>query len=119
VELSALSAFCSGTESGSFSLVRRWRSEAGMPEQVFVRAPWEAKPFYLDFTSPSLVRMLVKQVRGALQKGMAGETKMTFTELLPGTDALWLHDLSGQRYTSEFRIVAMHSDDRAFARRTI
>jgi hypothetical protein len=35
----------------------------------------------------------------------------TFSEMLPGTEALWLTDGRGARYTSELRLVAIHRDD--------
>jgi len=33
------------------------------------------------------------------------------TEMLPGTDELWLQDAAGRRYTSELRLVAIHDED--------
>jgi hypothetical protein len=36
----------------------------------------------------------------------AGELSFTLTEMLPDLGELWLPDQDGQRYASEFRLVA-------------
>jgi hypothetical protein len=35
-----------------------WACELGLPRRVFLRAPGELKPIYIDFHSPVLVRIL-------------------------------------------------------------
>jgi hypothetical protein len=113
VECATLESVCACPDDAeAYRLVRRWRLQTGLPEQVFVKSPLEVKPFYLDFTSPGLVRMLVKQVRAALGRDTSSCGSLVFTELLPGTKDLWLRGAEGEPFTSEFRIVAVRQDDR-------
>ncbi|MEN2429014.1 lantibiotic dehydratase [Chromobacterium vaccinii] len=91
--------------------MRRKAAEWGMPGRVFVKVPWENKPFYLDFDSPLFVRHMAKQLRGALQGGQDPLCEISISEMLPDFEHLWLKDRDGELFTSELRMVALHQDD--------
>lgn len=93
-------------EAERFAAARRWRSEHGIPERVFVKTPTESKPVYVDFAAPASVEILAKLARD-LRTRVGGDATMTFGELLPSTDELWLVDHAGARYTCELRLVAV------------
>lgn len=95
-------------EPALFCGARAWRSAQGLPETLFAKMSWEAKPVYLDFQSLLSVRMLGKQIRHAAELPAA---RITLSEVLPGLHELWCTDSTGQRYTSELRLVAIHGDD--------
>ncbi|MDQ3716071.1 MAG: lantibiotic dehydratase family protein, partial [Actinomycetota bacterium] len=71
----------------------------GLPRRTFWRARSGTKPVYLDLHSPLLVRLAAASLRDAVP-----DTSVTFTEMLPGPDQLWLADAQGRRYTSELRL---------------
>jgi hypothetical protein len=50
------------------------------------------------------VNILAKEIRRTAE---AGASTFTVSEMLPGLGELWLPDAAGQRYTSEFRLVAV------------
>ena len=83
---------------------RRWARELGMPRRVFVLAPVEAKPFYVDFDSPTLTRVLGRMVRRSAE-AHGPEVTLRFTEMLPTPEQTWLLDAAGNRYASELRLV--------------
>jgi len=89
-----------------FLAARQWIRAQGMPRRVFVKAPIERKPFYVDFDSPILVNIFAKTVRRMLERGEQASL-ITMTEMLPTLDQLWLPDAEEQYYTSELRIVAV------------
>jgi hypothetical protein len=89
-----------------FLAARRWARDHGLPRCVFVKAPIERKPFYVDFDSPIFVNLLAKTARRMVEQG-APDGSITVTEMLPTIDQIWLPDSAGQRYTSELRIVAV------------
>jgi hypothetical protein len=95
-------------EAARFVAARRWARELGLPRWVFVKAPVERKPFFVDFESPVLVGLLAKAARRTQEHGAAG-ARITLSEMLPTIDQAWLHDAQGQHYTSELRIVAVDS----------
>ncbi|AOS63780.1 lantibiotic dehydratase [Actinoalloteichus hymeniacidonis] len=84
----------------------RWRLDRGLPRRVFYRVPVEDKPLFLDFAGVSLVEMLARSVRRTLRDADPG-SRISFSEALPDTDQTWLRDADDQRYTSEFRIIAV------------
>jgi hypothetical protein len=71
------------------------RERHGLPRHVFVKFDSEPKPIYVDFTSPLLVRQMFRLAHGA--GGL-----VTFSEMLPAPDQLWLHRAGG-RFTTEIR----------------
>jgi hypothetical protein len=112
VELDALAPACEGTDQEAYRFLRDWRAATGLPERVFVKAPWETKPFYVDFTSPTIARMLVRHLRSAAaQRGAHAVARLSFSEMLPEADMLWLRDSQGSAYTSELRMVAVNESD--------
>lgn len=94
------------SEAERFVAARRWASAHGMPRWVFIKAPFEDKPTYVDFESPLYINMFAKVVRRMGERGAANGT-IVITEMLPTMDQLWLPDADDQRYTSEFRFVAV------------
>jgi hypothetical protein len=90
-----------------FAAARRWAATLGLPRYVFVKSPVETKPFYVDFAAPAFVDILATCVRRTGRDGAEREaTFLTFTEMTPGPDELWLTGPDGQSYTSEFRFAA-------------
>lgn len=71
----------------------------GLPRRVFVRSPDEVKPVYVDLDAPVLVEALARLARPAAW--------LSFSEMLPGPDELWLRDAEGQRYVCELRCIAV------------
>lgn len=85
--------------------LRAWLTELGAPRHVFVRTPGAPKPILVDRDAPLLLQNLAR----GLRQGAAADPEATvdIVEMLPGPDGLWLSDAAGQRYTSEFRVVAV------------
>jgi lantibiotic biosynthesis dehydratase-like protein len=79
--------------------------EHGMPRRVFAKSPLERKPMYLDIESPTLARILCRHVRRAAAD--APDEPIRFTEMLPSPEQCWLHDIEGNSYVSELRLVAV------------
>jgi hypothetical protein len=97
-------------EVARFVRTREWAAAMGIPQYAFVKSSAEAKPIYVDFTSPIYVNVLAKMVRRAnAAERLPGQT-ITVVEMLPAHDDLWLADHLGNRYTSEFRFTWV--DDR-------
>jgi hypothetical protein len=88
-----------------FVEARRWIAAYEIPRFVFVKAPMERKPVFVDFTSPLYVDWLARIVRRSAEA--AEEAQVVITEMLPGLNELWLPDAEGQLYTSELRIIAI------------
>ncbi len=87
----------------------------GMPRRLFAKSPLERKPMYLDVESPSLTRILCRHVRRAAAE--APDEPIRFTEMLPAPEQCWLHDLEGNSYVSELRLVAAAPSSRGRPRR--
>ena len=83
-----------------------WLAGHGLPRHLFAQLPSEPKPFYVDLSSPVLVTNLARSWR----RETTGPVRLQ--EMLPGPDQLWLHDVDGRRYTTEFRLVAVDSTAR-------
>lgn len=67
-----------------------------LPDQVFVRTSGEPKPIYIDFTSFFALELLAH---------LASQTEtLTFTDMCPAADQLWLRDADGS-YCCEIRTV--------------
>lgn len=82
-----------------------WARDRGLPRRVFALSPGELKPIYIDFDSPVLTRILCRQLRRAAAEFPGRPVR--FTEMIPAPHDCWLADQSGQRYTSELRLVAV------------
>lgn len=86
--------------------IRQWARAHGLPRRVFARTPSEPKPFYVDFASPLLMENLARAVRRE-----PATAAVQIVEMMPGPEDLWLTDPSGGRYTTEFRVVAVDSQE--------
>jgi hypothetical protein len=95
-------------EPARFVAARRWARTIGLPRFVFAKSPLEVKPVFVDFDSPLFVNLLAKIARAA-KEHVGGEKAITLTEMLPGLHETWLPDATGERYTSELRLVAVDS----------
>lgn len=93
-------------DADRYLAARRWAHSHSLPRFVFVKVPVETKPVYVDFDSPTFVHMLAKIIRCQAQEGSEGAT-ISFSEMLPAFEQLWLPDAEDNRYTSELRIVAL------------
>ena len=91
-------------ESARFYLAQQWRESLRLPRFVFARISVEPKPVYVDFSSPLYVELLCKMVRRVFASDHP-EKKVELSEMLPTPEQNWLRDASGQKYTSELRIV--------------
>ncbi len=94
------------TEARRFSEARRWADRLGLPRFLFVKAPHERKPFFLDLESPFSIEIFTRAVRGAADKSQ-GTASLSLSEMVPGPGETWLSDNRGHRYTSELRLVAV------------
>jgi Lantibiotic dehydratase, N terminus len=92
-------------EAQRYRAARIWRKELGIGERVFYSAPSESKPIFVDFTSPVLVDVLGRVIRGSADA--ADSAMLTVTEMLPDVGQSWLRDLNGSVYTSELRLVVV------------
>jgi len=99
------------SDSDNFHYMCNWARTLGLPRQVFVKYSWEKKPVYVDFASPLYVRMLVKQLLKDSQKSKNLPNVISFSEMLPSHEQLWMPLVDGGNCTSEFRCVAIHSND--------
>lgn len=90
-------------EAARYAAARAWRARHGLPERVFAVLPVERKPVGVDFTSVPLVNILGKEIRRTAE---AGAPAFSVSEMLPDLAELWLPDRAGQRYASEFRLIA-------------
>jgi hypothetical protein len=93
-------------DTDRFLEARRWVAGQGIPRFVFVKAPVERKPFFVDFFSPIYVDIFARTIRRQFDDNSSSST-ITITEMLPGADQTWLPDALGNRYTSEIRMVAV------------
>jgi hypothetical protein len=91
-----------------FVEARRWARKHGMPRFVFAKSEAEMKPVYVDFDSHLFVDMFAKLARRTAKEDKT-KSLITISEMLPTHDQAWLEDAQGNRYTSEFRIVAVDS----------
>jgi hypothetical protein len=88
-----------------FLQAKKWVQELRIPRFVFTRVPVEKKPTFLDFESPILVDVFAKMIRRTLDAASPGS--IDISEMLPTLDQIWLTDAHNERYTSEFRFVAV------------
>ncbi|HJP91393.1 MAG TPA: lantibiotic dehydratase [Pyrinomonadaceae bacterium] len=94
-------------EADRFAALQRWVREHGIPRFVFVKAPLEPKPFYVDFESPILINFLARTVRRHTSSEELKDCLITITEMIPNPDQVWVTDALGQRYTAELRMVGI------------
>ncbi|WP_428510433.1 lantibiotic dehydratase [Roseateles sp.] len=111
VEIQAWWPLETDSEADAYLALHAAARSLGLPERIFVKVPWENKPFFVDFASPVHVRALLKQLRGAQRNGVKPGTTIVCSEMLPCFEQLWLRDVTGATFTSELRMVAVHRDD--------
>lgn len=87
----------------SYQCLRDWARQRGLPRRVFVHVPGEPKPVYADFAAPALLDNLARMIRPL------ADHPVSFIEMLPGPESLWLTDDRGRPHTTEFRVVAVRS----------
>lgn len=95
-------------EVDRFAGLQRWAIEHGIPRFIFVKAPLEPKPFYVDLESPILINFFTRTVRQTLS-GEFKDHPITVTEMIPTPDQLWVTDALGQLYTAELRMVGIEA----------
>jgi hypothetical protein len=95
------------SEAAVFAALARLRRRHRLPRHVFVHTTADPKPFYSDLESPVLVDLVR---RAASPRDHRPAPALTFTEMLPSPDGLWVSDGKG-RYASEF-LVQLHGPDR-------
>lgn len=91
--------------------LKRWQRAHGLPRFVFLKAPVEKKPCFIDLDSPIYVEMLAKLVRQTADSGPG--QKIRLSEMFPSFEHVFFPDAAGNRYTSELRMVMV--DDRGSA----
>lgn len=94
------------TEAERFLGARLWARALGVPRFAFGRSPYENKPFFIDFNSPSSIEIFAHITRRALAKG-GEKVRIGLSEMAPGLDDCWLSDIDDNRFTSELRVVAV------------
>lgn len=87
--------------------LRRRLQDLGMPRWVFARTPDQPKPYLVDQDAPLSLRNLARGLRRSAASDATAA--ITFTEMLPAPDELWLAGPEGQPHTSELRVV-VHDD---------
>lgn len=92
----------------SFLQIRSWARSHAIPRFIFYKVPVEHKPVFLDLESPILMGIFARLVRRT-HEAASPESRIELSEMLPTSDQLWLRDKHNQRYTSEFRLVAVDS----------
>lgn len=92
-------------EARRFAGARAWRRRHALPQRIFVKSPYEQKPFFVDFDSPAYVTLLAKAVRRTREAD--GDERLVVTEMLPDVEQLWLTDADRRRYTAELRLAAV------------
>ncbi|HEY2261864.1 MAG TPA: lantibiotic dehydratase [Streptosporangiaceae bacterium] len=93
-------------EARRFVRAGHWRAGQELPRFVFVLAPTEPRPFYVDFDSPVYVNIFAKAIRRLLRDQPDG--RITVSEMLPTPEQTWLTDDQGHCYASELRFVAVN-----------
>ncbi|MYW69877.1 hypothetical protein GTY65_38355 [Streptomyces sp. SID8379] len=88
-------------------VLRRRLQDLGMPRWLFARTPDQPKPYLVDQDAPLSLRNLARGLRRSVAAD--ADAAITFTEMLPSPDELWLTGPGGQPHTSELRIV-VHDD---------
>jgi hypothetical protein len=89
----------------TFLAVRKWARENDVPRHVFAKSAREPKPIFLDLASQKCVELLSH----LLKQAAAGDSPdgVVLSEMLPEPGRCWLRDGTGNRYTSELRLLAV------------
>jgi hypothetical protein len=93
-----------GDDAAQMLAAKRWSRQHGLPRWIYVRAPGEPKPLFIDLDAPLSIQILGAAAEQAIR--VAGPAAaLGISEMLPAFDELWLADAADQRYTSELRMV--------------
>jgi hypothetical protein len=95
------------SEIARFVAIRRWKCAMTLPRFLFVKTPFETKPFYVDLDSPVYANILARAIRKAREKDQTNSSLISLTEMVPEHAQTWLSDSRGNHYTSELRLVAV------------
>jgi hypothetical protein len=82
-------------DAGLLEWAAELRHRLALPRFVYLHAASEPKPYYVDFSAPLALRVV--------QQLAATNDRLTFTEMLPGPDDLWIRE-DGERFCGEFRM---------------
>ncbi|HEX7734157.1 MAG TPA: lantibiotic dehydratase [Ktedonobacteraceae bacterium] len=86
-----------GTSFQLFIDMLEFQQRLGLPDHVFISMPTEPKPIYIDFHNYFALELLAHLV---------GQTEtITFVEMWPDPEHLWLGDKATGRYCCELRTV--------------
>ena len=88
-----------GDPADRFRAAQRLRTELCLPARAFFKCAGEPKPQFVHFDSPVFVENLAHAARR--------DQRIALSEMLPDWDQVWFRDSAGQRYASEFRLVAV------------
>jgi hypothetical protein len=77
---------------------------------VFIKAPVEQKPLYVDLESATLIDIFARIIRRTKEANAPNMT-ISVTEMYPAHDQLWLPDAQGNLYTNELRLVVLDLSD--------
>ncbi|WIM94517.1 lantibiotic dehydratase [Actinoplanes oblitus] len=105
IDAGAVAAASVAEEPEAFARVQGLRARLGLPRHLYLRCSGEPKPVYCDLDSPLLVRQVTRTAAG-----LPPEEPLTFGEMLPGPDELWLDDGAGGR-TAEIRYAVFTTPD--------
>lgn len=84
-------------DAGLLARAAAVRAAHGLPRTTYLHVASEPKPYYVDFLAPLALRTLQHLARS--------NDQLTFTEMVPGPEGLWLRESAG-RYCCELRMTA-------------
>jgi hypothetical protein len=90
-------------ENEEYLAARRWKAALRLPDLVFVKLSAEAKPLFIDLSSPVYVSILAAALRAGRRKQGDGSS-VVVSEMLPAPHEAWVEDSLGRRYVGELRL---------------
>jgi hypothetical protein len=89
----------------NFLAVRTWARENEVPRYVFAKSSKEPKPIFIDLESQACIELFSY----LLKRSAADDSPnhLSIAEMLPEPEGCWLRDSTGDRYTSEMRLLAV------------
>ena len=94
-----------GDHPRTFLALRQWARESGVPRYVYAKSSREPKPIFIDLESQKCVELLSHLLKQAAAGDSPGPVMIS--EMLPEPEGCWLRDSTGDRYTSEVRLLAV------------
>lgn len=86
------------TSADKFVRTLELKDRYELPRHVFVSIAAEPKPIYVDFHNWLLIDVLLHKLKDTTSQSV------TFTEMVPGPESLWLEDADG-KHSCEFRLL--------------